>query len=262
MSGKTVNLFSIIIPSYNEAPRLPSTLRLVESLEGHPGRFWNYLEVIVVCDGCTDDTYSVVAAWNPGGITARGVNYAENRGKGYALRTGMASSSGKIIAFIDADGSTSPSELPRLAMSILSGEHQVVIASRRKPDAVIPNPQPWTRRLLGNSFSLYTRVLLGLPILDTQCGCKLFIGDVGRKLFAEARENGFAIDLEILHLARLAGYQTAEKGVRWEHSDGSSVRPIRDGLRMLAAAWKLARQTGKIRNPLPVKTQSAQEARP
>ncbi|MCK5801247.1 MAG: glycosyltransferase family 2 protein [Lentisphaeria bacterium] len=233
------NKLSIVIPAYNEEARLSSTLQACEELARDPQRFWKQLQIVVVCDGCTDGTRQLAESWCPAGIEPLVVSYPQNRGKGGALRAGMARTQGDVICFIDADGSTSPTELLSLTAPILAGRADVVVGSRRTSDARLPDPQPWYRQLLGSLFARVAATALGLPLKDTQCGCKLFEGGWGRKLFAESRENGFAIDLEILHSACRWGLRLVEKGVCWHHVEGSTVRPLRDGLRMLGTVLSL-----------------------
>lgn len=240
--------FSVVIPAYNEENRLGKTLKALETVALRDNTLWRSVQVVIVCDGCRDETEKVARAWKTiDTMTVDVVAYGVNRGKGYALRRGMARTTGDVVAFLDADGSTSPAEFALLIPPILSGQCHVVAGSRRHGESVIPKKQPWKRRLLGGLFSLYTRTILSLPLYDTQCGCKLFRGDLGRKLFNLAREDGFAIDLEILYMAQLFGLTIAEKGVCWEHAEGSTVRPLRDGFKMLLAALRLRTHLSSFR---------------
>jgi dolichyl-phosphate beta-glucosyltransferase len=240
---------SIVIPAYNEASRISSTLQEIKAyLDGpHP---WRSAEVIVVCDGCTDNTEAVARA--AGLSSLRVISYAPNRGKGHAVKTGVLASQGRIVLFSDADGSTPIAEAVVLGARLADG-YDVAIGSRHVHGARITGAQPWRRRLLGRFFSLATRLVLGLDFADTQCGFKAFHGDVGRVLFRSVRCAGFAFDLELLVLARAHGLRVAEVGVEWRDRESSTVSPIRDGLRMLRTLWSLR---GRPALP-PVSTASA-----
>jgi len=240
---------SLVIPAYNEAQRLGPTLDQIEAHATGSGLCEGPFEVIVVCDGCTDGTEAVARAYE-GRLPLRVLSYRDNRGKGYAVRQGMLASMGALAVFMDADGSTPVAELPRLEAPIREGRADIVVASRRAAGARLTQPQPWHRRLLGRALSLHTRVVLGVSVLDTQCGFKLFRGDLARELFAALRCDGFAFDLELLWLAHRCRARVLEMGVEWGDVGGSSVAPLKDGLRMLYTTWRVRTWHG----PLPPKT--------
>jgi dolichyl-phosphate beta-glucosyltransferase len=229
---------SIIIPAYNEAQRLGATLETIVAYAKRDARDASALEVIVVCDGCSDATTHVAGAFE-GRLPLRVLSYPVNRGKGYAVRQGMAASTGQVVAFMDADGSTPVSELTRLSAPILREEADIVIGSRRVKGAAVAVNQSLSRQLLGRAFALHAQVVLGLRVQDTQCGFKVFRGPVARDLFASLRCDGFAFDLEVLAAARERRLRVQERGVEWHERSGSTVQPLRDGLRMLRAAWQI-----------------------
>lgn len=230
---------SIVIPAFNEEKRILSTLESLRSFcHETADPLLKSVEVIVVCDGCTDRTEQVVLDWS-GCPEPRVLSYPDNRGKGHAVKLGILRSRGRIVAFMDADGSTPVPELVPLAAPIIHGDADVVIGSRRAEGATIQERQPLSRRLLGRAFSLYNRVVLGIPFLDTQCGFKLFRGTPGRELFRDIHCTGFGFDLEVLVAARTRSLRVVEIGVQWNDVPGSTVSPVADGLRMLWSAWRL-----------------------
>lgn len=228
---------SIIIPAFNEAGRIGATLESVASYLGQTGTAGE-TEIIVVCDGCGDNTAEVARAY-AGRVPLRILSYRKNRGKGYAVRKGMAASSGRVVAFMDADGSTPVHEFGRLAEPILRNEADLVVGSRRVPDAVVDVRQTLFRQALGRAFAWHAQAVLGLRIRDTQCGFKVFDGVKARYLFKRLVCNGFAFDLELLAEARECGYRVIERGVEWHEVPGSTVHPVRDGVRMLRAVWQI-----------------------
>lgn len=229
---------SIIIPAYNEAGRIAETLESVADFlrtDRAEGTDW---EVIVVCDGCTDATAQVAGTFADS-LPLQVTGYSNNRGKGYAVRQGVAVSTGDIVTFMDADGSTPVRELGRLSVPIRNRQADIVIGSRRAEGATVTAGQSIFRQFLGRAFAHHSRIVLGLDVRDTQCGFKVFRGTMARALFAGLRCDGFAFDLELLAEARERRLRVLERGVEWRETPGSTVRPLRDGIRMLRAAWQI-----------------------
>ena len=238
----TVDL-SIIIPAYNESIRIVDTLNSIKSYLADNKKRWNSSEVIVVSDGSSDDTDDVVRSHAKEFPELKLVTYSDNRGKGYAIKQGVLASVGNLVLFTDADGATPITELDHCAEFITSDNTDMVIASRRSTDANVIKKQPLFRKILGNAFSLTVRMLLGIKFLDTQCGFKLFKGDIAREIFKDSKCEGFAIDIELIHLALRKGYRIKETGVIWIDGDGSKVDPLRDGIKMLIYIGKLSMKT-------------------
>ena len=230
---------SIVIPAYNEADRIVGTIQEMKDYLRQQNT-WDDYEIIVVSDGSSDDTNSVVKSLRKDFESLKLIAYPKNKGKGYAVKTGILATTGDMVLFADADGATPIEELDRLATPILSGWTDIVIASRRTSDANIAKKQPPHRVFIGKVFSFINTAILGIPFLDTQCGFKLFKGDLARRLFSLPISDGFAFDVEILFYATKGKYRIKEKGVTWNDRAGSKVSPIKDGIRMLARVSRLA----------------------
>jgi len=231
--------YSIIIPAWNEEARIVSTLREVSAWIRDAGLSTSQCEVIVVCDGCSDGTEAVALHRAEEMACLKVISYPQNRGKGYAVRTGVMASEGRLVLFMDADGSTPVGELNKLACHLEKECADIVMGSRRVAGSCVFPRQPLQRRLLGYVFSGFTGAVLRVPYLDTQCGFKLMRGTVARRLFEEMECDGFAFDLELLVRALGHGFRVREYGVTWHDVSESKVSPLRDGLRMVLAVLRL-----------------------
>jgi glycosyltransferase involved in cell wall biosynthesis len=245
----TPNL-SIIIPAYNEAERLERTLDILLEYVRNTSR----TEVILIDDGSTDGTAAIaerVLSGEPSAL-ARLIRYSGNRGKGFAVRTGLLEARAPIAAFMDADLSTPLTELPKIVEPIAGGKCDLVFGSRAVDRSLIGIHQPRLRELGGRVFNLAVRVATGLPFWDTQCGFKAFRMSVCRPLVAAGAIDRFGFDVELLYVAYLAGLRLREVPVRWNHCDGSKVSAGRDAVRMLneIRAIKVRAATGLYNSAL------------
>ncbi len=230
---------SVVIPAYNEALRLPATLRSIgRHLAGEP---LDSAEVIVVDDGSSDDTgrraLDETAEIERGRATLRVLTNERNRGKGFSVRRGMLAARKDWVLFTDADLSAPITELEGLLSAAKDG-HAVAIGSRAINRALIGVRQPVYREVVGRAFNLSVRLLTGLDIADTQCGFKLFSLSAAREIAARQRLERFGFDVEQLYLARKLGLTVAEVPVRWNDAEGSSVG-LAEGLGAFADVWRV-----------------------
>ncbi len=211
---------SVVIPAFQEAGRLPASLA---ALIAHGERRERPCELIVVDDGSSDGTAEVATrCLAPLGARGRVVRLPENRGKGAAVRRGIEATVGERILLTDADLSTPIEELARLEGALAEGA-DVAIGSRALDRSRVLRPQPKLREWSGRAFNLVVQ-LFALPgIWDSQCGFKLFRGDVARDVFGRSRSEGFGFDVEALAVARHLGYRIAEVPVRWRNDDDSRL---------------------------------------
>ena len=221
---------TVILPCYNEAERLPGTLQaLLAHLSAAPGE----VEVLVVDDGSTDATVTVAEAAAAADGRVQVLSYRPNRGKGFAVRTGMLAARGELVMFTDADGSYSPSDLDRIVAAL--AQAPVAIGSRASASG------PVARRAASQVFNLAIRGALGLPFGDTQSGLKGFQRAAAQQIFSRARVDGFAFDVEVLWLAHQLGLEVTEVGVQAMERQGSKVQMVADALAMLGEVWTVRR---------------------
>jgi dolichyl-phosphate beta-glucosyltransferase len=194
-------------------------------------------EVLLVDDGSTDDTASLARRFAAEeGVDLKVLGYERNRGKGAAIRVGVLASKGDPVLVSDTDLSTPLSEWTKLADRL--PDHPVAIGSRALQQELVRKRQAFYRVWLGRAGNAVIQLFAVPGIEDTQCGFKLFRGDVARALFSEARVDRFAWDVEILFLARRRGLAIAEIPVIWINSPESKVRFVRDAIQTL---WDVLR---------------------
>lgn len=235
--------FSVILPAYNEAQRLPAFLQSVRPYCRQ--QYGDDYEVIVVDDGSSDGTAEQMEVWSQQWPQLQLLRLAEHRGKGAAVRAGMLSARGRLLLFADADGATPIDEAIRLHAEIERGA-DLAIGSRLLTGDGVQQDRTWSRRLLGRTFARVTHALLRLSVRDTQCGFKMFRRDAGRCLFSLLREEGFLFDLELLILADQQGYRVVEVPVNWTEKPGGSFHWPREFWRV---ARGLRRLHGRHGNP-------------
>ena len=262
---------AVVIPMYREAARIGPTIadvaRTAASPEAHGLAGVRIVGVYLVDDGSTDSTAAAARraiSAVPHGDLFEIVPHGVNRGKGAAVRTGLAAALGMAgapgggvdppgcapdwVLMMDADNSARPGELRKLLGATdargdgdgSAGAVDFVLGSRRTADADVE--AALSRRAAG---LVYVTMLgaMGLGLArDTQCGFKLYSARAARVMLEYSTEDRFAFDVEHVLLCKRAGLRTAEVGIAWRHVDGGTVRPVRDGAAMLRAARRIVRR--------------------
>jgi dolichyl-phosphate beta-glucosyltransferase len=218
---------SIIIPSYNEELRLPTTLDKIASYIQSSRR---NTEVIVVDDGSKDRTAQVAESYRDKLPNLRVLSNGVNRGKGYSVRHGSLEALGDVILFTDADLSAPIEEADKLLAALQ--DHDVAIGSRAMDRGLIEVHESLFREFAGIVFNAIVRLILRLPFVDTQCGFKAFRRGPSLIIFEQQTIERFGFDPELLYLARHHGLSTIEVPVRWSHSPATKVNMLRDSLQM------------------------------
>lgn len=227
---------SLVIPVYNAAPFLSDTLRrLGETLMRHAD--W---ELIVIDDGSCDETRLILKEELPRLPRARALHFDCNRGKGAALLEGFRTAGGQCVVFTDAD-------LP-YGLSILGAmyrhmeEHPeiaLLYGSRHHALSREASGYGSARRLGRLFFSVVIRAFLR-DVVDSQCGIKAFRHSLAKRCVERGRIDRFAADIEFFAIARAAGLRYADFPVELNHRKQSSIRLIRDTVRMLVDIMRIA----------------------
>jgi len=212
---------SLIIPAYNEGLRLEAGVSRLRVAIDSGAIDIDTTEFVVVDDGSTDDTTLQAHALFSPFPHVRHVRLAQNRGKGGAVRAGVAVAGAPIIAFADADMAIDPAQTPEFIRALAHAS--IAIGTRSGLGASVNRPS-LRRSLMNRAFNRLVNTLTRVSLTDTQCGYKAFRAPAAKLLFHCSVTERFAFDVEILSLARRLGFTIAEVPVRWLRVKGSQIR--------------------------------------
>lgn len=231
---------SIVVPAYEEEERLGDSIRRILAYIGEDKIS---AELIIVDDGSRDRTSDVArdACSEFPSAATRVIRYETNRGKGFAVKTGLLAASADIAIFSDADLSTPIEEMHKLIDPIAAGVFDVTFGSRALDRSLIGTHQPWRREQGGKVMNLVIRMMSRLPFSDTQCGFKAFDMKKFRPLLDVMTIDRFGFDVEFLYVAKHHGLRLLEIPVRWNNVEGSKVSVFRDTSRMFSELSQIRR---------------------
>ena len=206
---------SIIIPVWNEAAKISDDIKaIIRFTESYKAA----VELIIVDDGSKDDTFTIAEKVEiSGSISKKVLTYSPHRGKGYAVRRGILESNGTWVMYMDSGQNVPLKFLERGLKKLKQDNFDIVIGSRYLPASIIKKSLVWYRQLTSWGFRKTVRWYLRLPqhITDTQCGFKIFKGDIARDLFNRGEIDGFVFDLEIIMMALQKPYRIYELPIEW-----------------------------------------------
>jgi len=236
---------SIVIPVFEESTKIgvdisaASLFLINNSLSG---------EIIVVDDGSRDNTAEIAKNTKiPPGIRLDVIRYRKNMGKGYAIRTGMQSSSGDIVMFIDS-GNCVPYDHVLHGLELLKEDRcDIAHGSRYLPESRILKPHKWTRQISSYIFRKFLTIFMKIPaeLTDTQCGLKMYKGDIGRSLYSQCITDGFMLDMEVILRAELAGNRIKEFAIDWTADADSRLSLSRVPANMIAELLRIKKVLAK-----------------
>lgn len=248
---------SIVIPAFNEAARLPHRAAcLSDAVTTGVLDPWT-TELIVVDDGSTDDTARLAQELlAPAFPRLRILRLAENSGKGAAIRVGATAAGAPVVAFMDADMSVDPTQIPLLLAAMEDADLAIGSRSLAESEVHCDSAQ---RVVMGRTFNVLVNALTNIGLKDTQCGFKAFRTPMARILFHLMVVDRFAFDVEVLSLARRLGMQISEVPVLWREAGNSTVRPLADSISMAIDVFRVRGRNRWPHIPALVVTADAEE---
>lgn len=234
---------SIVIPALDEGKKIArdiaaaSEFLTANDLQG---------EIIVVDDGSRDDTAEAArkAPIAPG-VKRNVIRCEEHHGKGYAVRTGIIASTGRYVMFADCGLCITYGNVLQGLALLRDDKCDIAHGSRRLIESDILQDQPWHRRMFSRLFKAAVRMLLGVPrkLTDTQCGFKVYKGNVARELYAQCVTDGFMFDIEVILRAARRGYRIEEFPVEW-------MCDLDSRLSVTRTPWPVLAELGALRRAL------------
>jgi glycosyltransferase involved in cell wall biosynthesis len=226
----------ILIPAYNEERRIEPVLRDYAAFfqKNYSGKF----QIVVVLNGCTDNTLGVVQKVAAEFPTVRPLEFKQPIGKGGALIEGFKlASQGELIGYVDADGATPPHAFLELVEHMENAD--CVVGSRWLPDSVIHQAQAGSRRFASRAFHFIVQVLFWLNIHDTQCGAKVMNREVIEKIHPFLRIADMAFDINLLVAIKRMGFRIREVPTEWTDKAGSKVALGRSSFTMFLSVVRI-----------------------
>ena len=235
---------SIVIPALNESLKIAFDIEMAAAfLQGN-----NFQgEIIVVDDGSTDGTDKVAKSVKmPPSVKLKVIRCEQHYGKGYAVRAGVKETSGEYVMFADS-GFCVPYGNALLGLEMLKGGTcDIAHGSRKLIESDIQLDQPWHRRISSAVFKWLIKKFMQIPaeLTDTQCGFKIYKGEIARQLYSQCISDGFMFDIEIILRAQKQGYRIKEFPIEWTCDLDSRLKlsrtpwPVFSELRVIKKALK------------------------
>ena len=242
MSDQASPYLSIVIPAFNEARRLPVALKKIATFCGALGFPF---EVLVIVEKSSDGTLELASGIASSQANFQVIDNRVQRGKGFAVRSGMLKAKGEFVFYMDADLSVPLDEiLAFLSFFEKTPDVDLLVGNRKHAQSDIIKRQNWLRQKMGETFNSILRRVVRMQIRDTQCGFKAFRARAAQEIFSRQQIDGFAFDVEVLMLADKLGLRTADLPVQWVNSPQSKVRMFRDSLNMLRDVLRIWARLG------------------
>ena len=217
-SGQAHPMLSVVVPAYRERDGIRASLKRLTGALTATGMSW---EVVVVVDG---DPATMAAARLCQSDHIRVFGYGQNRGKGFALRFGLAQTRGEVVSIIDADMEIAPEDIGRMVTLLNLYDADIVIGSKRHPLSQVSYPR--LRRIQSSLYQLLLRVLFQFNVRDTQTGLKVMRREVAARVVDVALVKRFAFDVELLAVARHFGYRRVmEAPVKIDYAFQTTTSP-------------------------------------
>ena len=201
-------------------------------------------ELIFVDDGSADGCGDTVLAAHETDARIRLCRYTPNRGKGYAVRTGVLAAEGDLILFTDCDNAYGEEAIGNIADAIVDSGADIVVGSRNLSKDGYEG-YTFLRKLASKTYIKVIAVAAGFKLSDSQCGIKAFRSDIAKKIFSNCEVDRFAFDLEVIMIATKLKAQIGEMPVKIINHRESTVHVLRDSVKMLRDVYRMKKRIKK-----------------
>ncbi len=226
----------LLIPAYNEEHRIEPVLR--RYAEYFKNRYAGKFRMVVVLNGCIDDTIGVVRRVAEDYESISAFEFPQPIGKGGALIEGLRlAPMADLIGYVDADGATGPEAFHDLVKH--TDKADCVIGSRWLPGSVLHQAQTSQRRFASRMFHIIVQLLFWMNIRDTQCGAKVMRREAVEKVYDFLRIADMAFDINLLYALKRAGCSILEMPTEWTDQLGSKVLLGKTSLSMLLSTIRV-----------------------
>ncbi|MDO8727733.1 MAG: glycosyltransferase family 2 protein [Candidatus Methanoperedens sp.] len=223
----------MVLPAYNEAARIEST---VERTASALGEFTSSFEIIIAEDGSKDGTDRISEALAKKYEYVVHLHSDERQGRGRALNRAFKVSKGEILGYIDVDLATDMRHLKEMIQYIRDG-YDFATGSRMLPQSNVK--RPFKRGLASKGFNFLTRLMLGSKLYDHQCGFKAFRRASLFKLLDTVKDTHWFWDTELFVRAQRADFKVMEFPVEWRHGGTTKVNLVKDVFGMGSQIFRL-----------------------
>ena len=232
---------SLVIPMYNESSIIEGAVKTFSEYLASTFEDW---ELIFVDDGSVDGCASVVEKAAQSQPRIRLCSYTPNRGKGYAVRTGMLAAEGDLVLFTDCDNAYGTDALGRMAAVFSESDADIVVGSRNLSKDGYEG-YTWIRKIASKTYIRMIKMAAGFRLSDSQCGIKGFRRDAAKRIFSNCEVDRFAFDLEVLMIANKLGLKIEEMPVKIVNHRESKVNVMRDSVKMLRDVRRMKKRIQK-----------------
>ena len=194
---------SFVIPAFNEEDSIEDTLGALDYAV--KDRMLPY-EIVVVDDGSLDKTLLKALTYANRNGHVRVMSYAQNEGKGYAVKAGFMQATGEVVVFADSDMDIDLGTVTKYVDALKNGD--IVVATKWHPDSRVS--MPLKRRILSHGFNVLVRALTGAKLKDTQVGLKAMKKSAFKDVFPRLCVKRYAFDVELLTVANLYDLRIVE----------------------------------------------------
>lgn len=236
---------SVIIPMYNESAIVADTVKTLNTTLAREFGEGEY-EMIFVSDGSKDDCREKAEALRGEYPALTVLGYTDNRGKGYAVRTGMMAAQGDFVLFTDCDLAYGTEIITDFYRAFASGDRDIYIGSRTLDKSGYEG-YTLLRKLMSKAYIGYLNLVAGFDHSDSQCGIKGFSQKAAKEIFALCEVDRFAFDLEALLFAKDLGFTVGEIAVKIINHRESTIRPLHDALEMTKQVRRIKKRRRKMK---------------